>query len=97
MESNTITKKIQSHRDNLICIDWCSLIGFPNVFLVFAYSIESSKDALATPTPLAATLIRPNSNPAKICFNPLPSISPIRLEIGTLTFSNVIKHVPIKK
>ena len=54
-----------------------------------------SKAALETPTPLAATFIRPSSKPAKICFNPCPSTSPIKFEAGTFTLSNCTSPVSI--
>jgi len=74
---------------SLSWIAWCSAIGLPKVLRTCAYATDSMSAARATPTPRAATLMRPSSSPTAPCFMPRPSTPPTRLSFRNTV---VIEH-----
>ena len=52
---------------------WCSPMGLPMVWRWRLYSTEAWRAASATPTPRAATLMRPSSRAPTVWRKPWPS------------------------
>jgi hypothetical protein len=67
---------------SLAWIAWKREIGWPNARRCFAYASAWSSAPCASPTPIAATPMRPMSSTWRNCLKPLPR-GPSRFSSGT--------------